>query len=236
MIVGCTFIDNQYGGVYADTGADPTIVNCLFRGAPYGSGVTLESYAYATVANCTIVNNSAGGFSCDSSSISTATNCIIRDNTPSEIYGDTTTVTYCNVRGGYAGQGNIDADPGFVDAPNDDYRLGPGSPCIDAGNNEAVPFGIDLDLTGNPRFVDDPDTVDTGWGNAPLVDIGACEYQIMDTCPADVNDDETVDIDDLFQVLGAWGQCNDCPEDINEDGQVDIDDVFAVLSDWGPCT
>ncbi|UCD76159.1 MAG: hypothetical protein JSV91_04395, partial [Phycisphaerales bacterium] len=54
-------------------------------------------------------------------------------------------------------------------------------------------------------------------------------------CPADVNDDEVVDIDDLFQVLGAWGPCDDCPEDINEDGTVDIDDIFAVLANWGPC-
>ncbi|UCD75954.1 MAG: hypothetical protein JSV91_03345 [Phycisphaerales bacterium] len=54
-------------------------------------------------------------------------------------------------------------------------------------------------------------------------------------CPADVNCDETVDIDDLFQVLGAWGLCDDCPEDIDDSGVVDIDDIFAVLADWGPC-
>ena len=55
------------------------------------------------------------------------------------------------------------------------------------------------------------------------------------SCPADLNNDQTVNIDDLFAVLGAWGPCNDCPEDINADGMVDIDDVFEVIDAWGPC-
>lgn len=53
-------------------------------------------------------------------------------------------------------------------------------------------------------------------------------------CPADVNDDGQVDIDDLFDVLGHWGE-GEGQWDVNEDGTVDIDDVFAVLGDWGPC-
>ncbi|UCD75863.1 MAG: DUF3466 family protein [Phycisphaerales bacterium] len=56
-----------------------------------------------------------------------------------------------------------------------------------------------------------------------------------ESCPADLNDDDVVDIDDLFAVLGAWGTCDDCPEDLNDDGVVDIDDLFAVLGEWGPC-
>jgi hypothetical protein len=54
-------------------------------------------------------------------------------------------------------------------------------------------------------------------------------------CPADVNLDGKVNIDDLFQILGAWGLCDDCPEDINDDGKVNIDDLFIILGDWGPC-
>lgn len=64
-------------------------------------------------------------------------------------------------------------------------------------------------------------------------DIWLCMEQA--DCPADVNGDAEVNIDDLFQTLGAWGSCDDCVEDVNEDGLVDIDDVFAVLADWGPC-
>ncbi|UCD76812.1 MAG: S8 family serine peptidase [Phycisphaerales bacterium] len=54
-------------------------------------------------------------------------------------------------------------------------------------------------------------------------------------CPADVNVDGLVDIDDVFAVLAAWGPCDECIEDINNDGMVDIDDVFLVLAFWGPC-
>jgi hypothetical protein len=56
-----------------------------------------------------------------------------------------------------------------------DLRLSPGSPCIDAGDNTAVPEGIRRDLDGNPRFV-----VGTGENKliaAPPVDMGAYEYQ-----------------------------------------------------------
>ena len=50
---------------------------------------------------------------------------------------------------------------------------------------------LDLDLA--PRFVDDPATDDTGygWGGAPVVDMGAYEYQ------PDCNDNGVLDADDI---------------------------------------
>jgi len=56
-----------------------------------------------------------------------------------------------------------------------DYRLSAGSPCIDAGDNTAVPAGITTDLDGDPRFLDVPETPDTGNGDVPIVDMGADE-------------------------------------------------------------
>ncbi|UCD75024.1 MAG: S8 family serine peptidase [Phycisphaerales bacterium] len=53
-------------------------------------------------------------------------------------------------------------------------------------------------------------------------------------CPEDVNLDGVVDIDDLFEILGHWGE-GAGTYDVNGDGIVDIDDVFAVLAAWGPC-
>ena len=50
-----------------------------------------------------------------------------------------------------------------------------GSPAIDAGDNTAVTVLTDLD--GRPRFVDDPNTLDTGNGMPPIVDMGAYEFQ-----------------------------------------------------------
>jgi hypothetical protein len=93
------------------------------------------------------------------------------------------------------GGGNIGVsgdDPCFVRAPypgadgtwdgvDDDYgdlRLGAGSDCIDAGSNAAaVAAGLVTDLSGDDRFVNDPATPDTGEGSAPVVDMGAYEYQ-----------------------------------------------------------
>ena len=54
-------------------------------------------------------------------------------------------------------------------------------------------------------------------------------------CPEDVNEDGKVNIDDLVQVLGAWGTCDGCIEDVNDDGKVNIDDLFQILGAWGPC-
>jgi hypothetical protein len=62
-------------------------------------------------------------------------------------------VTYSDVQGGYAGEGNLDADPLFVDASNGDVHLRPGSPCIDAGNN-AAPGLPAHDFEGDPRIAD----------------------------------------------------------------------------------
>jgi len=68
---------------------------------------------------------------------------------------------------GTDGGGNIDSDPLFVDADggddivgtgDDNVRLLPCSPCIDAGDNSVVTVGIDLD--GNERIVNG--TVDMG--------------------------------------------------------------------------
>ncbi|UCD74429.1 MAG: hypothetical protein JSV91_11635 [Phycisphaerales bacterium] len=80
------------------------------------------------------------------------------------------------------------------------------------------------------------------WAQEPLP-LGPAEvyqakmiaYPFSEPCPADVNTDGIVNIDDLFQVLGAWGTCDDCPEDVNDDGLVDIDDIFDILAAWGPC-
>ena len=65
------------------------------------------------------------------------------------VEGSTPVVTYSDVQGGWTGTSNIDADPMFADA---DGRLSPDSPCIDAGNDAAVPSGVTTDLDGNPRI------------------------------------------------------------------------------------
>ena len=53
-------------------------------------------------------------------------------------------------------------------------------------------------------------------------------------CPADVNNDGHVDVDDLLQLLGAYGgTCAGCAEDIDGDGTVGVDDLLQLLAVYG---
>jgi len=72
--------------------------------------------------------------------------------------------------------GCFDESPQLMDIGGEDYRLATGSPCIDSGDNAEVPVGLTTDLAGDPRFIDDPATLDTGLGTAPIVDMGAFEF------------------------------------------------------------
>ena len=171
------------------------------------------------------------------------TNCILWGNTVPQLNSATATVTSSDIEGGHDGLRNLDIDPQFLDpdGPNnipgdedDDLRLVIGSPCIDAGNNGAMPVGVTTDLDGNPRFLDDPGTPDTGAGSAPFVDMGA--YEFDPSCPADASGDDVVNVTDLLLLLGEWGPCPaPCPPDINNDGNVNVTDLLALLAAWGVC-
>jgi hypothetical protein len=55
-----------------------------------------------------------------------------------------------------------------------------------------------------------------------------------DLCPADVNADGTVDVQDLVDLLLAWGTAD--PEaDVTGDGLVDVQDLVALIVAWGAC-
>ncbi|MHC5027556.1 MAG: FG-GAP-like repeat-containing protein, partial [Planctomycetota bacterium] len=54
--------------------------------------------------------------------------------------------------------------------------------------------------------------------------------------PADVNADGVVDVQDLTEVILAWGECpaaGPCAADLNGDGVVDVQDLTAVVLGWG---
>ena len=177
-LTNCSFFQNDgnfLGGGIAG-GVDITLVNCAFSGNTATMGGGLEISGIATLINCTFGNNVGNGVENSSTAESTVlANCVLWGNTPAQLEGDLFTVTYSDIQGGWSGIGNIDADPLFVQPGSHNLRLTFGSPCIDAGDNEAVPDGITTDLDGLPRFVDDPDVNDTGNGTPPIVDMGAYE-------------------------------------------------------------
>ena len=56
------------------------------------------------------------------------------------------------------------------------------------------------------------------------------------SCPADLNDDNFVNGDDLGILLGQWGACSTpCSADFNGDGFVNGDDLGVMLAAWGAC-
>ncbi len=67
--------------------------------------------------------------------------------------------------------GNVSADPVYVDSASDNYGLDEGSPAIDAADGNAAPA---TDFADNVR-VDDPAIANTGTGTPDFVDIGALE-------------------------------------------------------------
>ena len=147
--------------------------------------------------NCTLNGNAAsvnGGALYNAiSSPMTLANCIVWGNGTSALYGSPT-ATYSCIEGAlWPGIGNINADPRFAAAG--DAHLLSTSPCIDAGNNGAVPAGVSTDLDGRPRFVDVPGIPDSGNGTPPIVDMGA--YECAGTVRPDFDQDGDVDLVDF---------------------------------------
>jgi hypothetical protein len=186
-VINCSFSGNTsvaHGGGLMDNynSTYSNIINCLFTGntAGGGGGGYCDSGGYSKIFNCTFSGNSAslGGGIYSYYGGTHLYNCIVWGNNPTEIVYDTISVsaTYSDIKGGYSGTGNINIDPCFINAGSNDLHLRPYSPCLDAGNNAAVPSGITTDLNGLSRFVDSCRN-DTGSGTPPIVDMGAYEFQ-----------------------------------------------------------
>ncbi|MHC4320402.1 MAG: right-handed parallel beta-helix repeat-containing protein, partial [Planctomycetota bacterium] len=216
------------GGIFVGNNDELTVVNCSIGGnhADDGGGVYLSSGATAAIQNSIVWGNTAVG------EVGEPAQIFIEDADPTYVSLDYSDVQ--GLTGDLGGTGNIDADPMFADPDNGDFRLSAGSPCIDAGDNTAVPGDIATDLAGNPRFVDDPDTVDTGDGDPPIVDMGAYEFQGL-PCPWDLDGDSNVFVTDLLMLLANWGPCDGCPADFNDDGIVNVLDLLALIANFGPC-
>jgi len=237
-IVACTITDNIAfsgigdvipvvgGGLAQCTGP---IINCIVsrntahntddaRSESQGGGL---ANCTGLLINCTIADNiavvntfgsSGGGLWNCTGPIS---NCIIWDNAAlndAQLSASAIPTFGCIRDWPGGGTGNISTDPSFA-VVGADYRLRAGSPCIDAGNNNAVPAPITTDLAGKPRFLDDPLTPDTGQGTPPVVDMGA--YEFFAYCgdpehpypPMDFNQDCVVNVADLAMFAEHWLTC-----------------------------
>ncbi|MCZ6835643.1 MAG: alpha/beta hydrolase [Planctomycetota bacterium] len=58
----------------------------------------------------------------------------------------------------------------------------------------------------------------------------------IDPCPADVDDDDVVGVNELLLLIGNWGFCPPiCVIDFNDDMVVDVEDLLFLLAAWGAC-
>ncbi len=213
ILTGCTITNNsawEGGGLFCDA-ADAVIVNCTFYGNWAYQGGSLYCYWGASPA---------------------LTSSILWGSSPDEISvvtGDPV-VRYCDVRGGWVGEGNIAALPRFADVEFEDFHLTGASACIDAGLPDFDPPGA-TDADGLLRVWD-------GDGDGtPTVDMGAYEHASHQR--GDVNCDESLDVFDIdvFVVAltdaaayaEAYPDCATRLADANADGAVNAFDIDAFV-------
>ncbi len=182
-LINASFINNQadYGaGLYSDSLGLVTLYNALFIGnfGSYGAGVASQG-SQVNLVNATFNGNSADKGAAVytdnntnlTTTVPTLTSSILWGDgapstliTPTEIYNarGSASVSYSIVQGGYAGTGNLNADPKFIspvdpntsNTTNANLRLGAGSAALDVGDpNAAIPPLPAGDLDGKPRIV-----------------------------------------------------------------------------------
>ncbi|MHC4603947.1 MAG: choice-of-anchor Q domain-containing protein [Planctomycetota bacterium] len=222
-------LGDRGGGISCYHGS-PIIRNCTITGnsAPtrFGGGGLYSYFAKTKVSNCTIADNSAdrgGGIACSGRAVisnctitenkankgggihcaygyAMVNSCIIWNNDIDEVDGESA-INYSDVKRGYSGNGNIDADPLFVDSAIGDYHLSEFSPCINAGDPNHPVDPNESDIDGQPRVI------------GGRVDMGADEFHSNNIAPiADAGPDREVYawIDGIAEVtLGGTGSYDD---------------------------
>jgi len=181
-ITNCKITNNiaDKGGAIYCIESYPIINNTLIAnnaslgGLPRCGGICSDQWGAPEIKNCTIVNNSPGGIFTTSWDGMDVTNTIVWGNDKYQIQTDEAVpaISFCDVQGGYPGQGNIDADPCFFapsagagldyDGLSANWTLRSCSPCINSGTEIELPA---TDLAGCPRIYSD------------IVDMGAYENQ-----------------------------------------------------------
>lgn len=161
LVENCHLVENALatgtfgGGIYAGgQNVRVTLRGCLIRNnrawASGGASLCEGQGAVMTFERCTVTGNTAtawafghqGGISVANYGAAVVKDCIVWGNAGYQMrafgapynVGTSITGTYSTVQGGYAGSGNLSADPLFVDVANADFTLQPASPCIDAGD------------------------------------------------------------------------------------------------------
>lgn len=229
-------VGDMAGGIYC-TYSYPVISNTLIAnnassgGRPRVGGLYSDDWGLPQLRNCTIVNNAPGGIFATSWEGTNVTNTIVWGNATYQIATDECSpiVSFCDVQGGWQGEGNLDVDPCFFDASDGagidydgsaaNWALRTGSPCINSGTLiSGLPSS---DPAGGTRIYSD------------LVDIGAYENQSnlpLITLSSSVADAGYVPIDAESTVqldVRNTGTSNFTIEDVNV---ADPNGIFSLVT------
>jgi len=176
------------GGLYiSDSGLRITGSLINSNSAGTGGGICLDNSAGTgmeiNVQNCTLAGNSASSNSvyCRNLMVEPEMrDSIFWGNGGEEIGSNNSilpVITYSDIRGGYAGSGNIDADPLFVDGAYHSYYISQtaadqatDSPCLDSGSSPAS--SICVDVSGSQVCMDQLTTRSDAQPDAGTVDMG----------------------------------------------------------------
>ena len=176
VIANCIITNNTVGrwggGVAVDSGAAPTIRNCLIaRNSSTQQGGGFAAFSGSPlIESCTIVSNSGGtgtttygplggGGVWIGSGVSTLrmTNSILYFNTAPIGYNIAGTGVggigfSCASELAQGTNGNTSVNPDFMDVAGGDWRLRPGSPCLNTGTNLSWMTNA-LDVAGGARIL-----------------------------------------------------------------------------------
>ena len=217
----CIFTSNDgySGGAAHVVGAYPKFINSVFtlnQSKSRGGAIHCEWNGNFKAVNCTFFDNGVSAVGCVASD-PVVTNSILWESGPAlRIYSGNPSVSYSNVSGGYAGEGNLNLLPRFVNSSEGDLDLSSDSPCIDAGHpddfDECRPPGL-----GAPRADMGASGGEFNCSWLPPCDL---EVQLADT-PLEVSRGE--------HVAFSASAVNHCDETLDLD-QVIVDIVGPVES------
>jgi parallel beta-helix repeat protein len=136
------------GGINCRYSSNPIISHNIISGnsaSDNGGGIYCED-SNPSIANLTLYQNfasgSGGGIYCENEFFTVVNSILWNDSagTGNEIFINTGSAAfiYCNISGGWPGQGNIDCDPMFCNSDSGDFHIDGNSCCVGAGQNGEI--------------------------------------------------------------------------------------------------
>ena len=250
----CEFEQNGWGstgfayGTVESIYGDLTATNCYFNNnRSTRSGAFSVNSGDATLAHCTFVENHPyANYAYDADV--TYLNSLFMFNGGSDTSAGANLNTASSIQYG----GCVVQDQQMIDSQGDNPPLGVENLVVDAPESvEVVGFLALADspairslATGcdslYPNLDSIPETDLTGAPRPWSRMVGAVEHTTgsgFNQCLADLNEDTTVDYQDLILLISRWGVTDTFdPADWDADGFIGLPELMIMLSDWGACS